>query len=103
MNGIEKEVRFQDNIYSAFLKLDGEYYRDTPSVDMMIMLLDKIFCDNSDYPLIDYWIYELDFGKNWKPGIVTNNGVDVKLETASDLYDVLVKQKAEKRGDRYVF
>lgn len=98
MNGIEKEVTFQDKIYSAFLELDGDYYRDTPSVDMMVMLLDRIFCDDSDYPLIDYWIYELDFGKNWKPGTVTNNGVDIKLETVSDLYDVLVKQRAEKDG-----
>ena len=98
MNGIEKEVTFQDKIYSAFLELDGDDYRDTPSVDMMVMLLDRIFCDDSDYPRIDYWIYELDFGKNWKPGTVTNNGVDIRLETVSDLYDVLVKQRAEKDG-----
>lgn len=96
MNGIEKEVKFQDKVYSAFIEMGGDYYRDTPSVDMMIMLLDKIFCDDSDYPLIDYWIYELDFGKKWKPGCVTDNGEEVELWSISDLYDALVKQKAEK-------
>ena len=95
INGIKREVTFQDKVYYAFRELDGDYYRDTPSVDMMIMLLDKIFCDDSDYPLIDYWIYELDFGKKWKPGCVMDNGAEVKLETVSDLYDALVKQKAE--------
>lgn len=98
MCGIGKELAFQDQIYSAFMKLGGDYYRDTPSVNSTITLLDKIFCDDSEYPLIDYWVYELDFGKNWRPGCVTDNGIDVKLETVSDLYDLLLKKKAE-RGD----
>ena len=38
---------------------------------------------------ISYWMWELDFGRKWKPGTVTNDGQDVKLETAEDLYDLI--------------
>lgn len=82
---------------SAITKIGGEYYRDTPGIDMAIMLLDFIFCDDSDYPLIDYWIYDLDFGERCTYGkVTTDDGVEIKLETVSDLYDALVKQMAEK-------
>ncbi len=40
---------------------------------------------------IAYFCYELEFGRDWKPGAVTENGVDVKLATIDDLYEVCEK------------
>lgn len=37
---------------------------------------------------VSYFCYELEFGKRWKPGCVTEDGEDVKLRTIDDLYDV---------------
>lgn len=40
---------------------------------------------------IGYFVYELKFGTQWAPVIVTDeNGNDIKLETAENLYDYLV-------------
>lgn len=98
MDSIEEEVRFQDKIYFAVKSLNGEYFRNTPAVYSTIILLDKIFEDDSECPLIDYWVYELDFGKDWKEGCVTEGDNDIKLETVSDLYDELIRQRALKEA-----
>ena len=39
---------------------------------------------------ISYFCFELDFGREWKPGTISNNGADVKLQTAEDLYNLLL-------------
>lgn len=44
-----------------------------------------------------YFCYELEFGKNWEPGAVTENGEDVKMATIEDLYKVC--EKGLKKGE----
>lgn len=57
--------------------------------DTLIDTLSIIFDDG--YDDIGYFIYELEFGKHWEPGTVTtDNGEDIKMQTAEDLYDYLV-------------
>lgn len=98
MKGIAEERGFQEGIYNAFKNIGGSCYRDTPAIYTAIMLLDKIFLDDDDTPLIDYWVYELDCGKLWKPGCVKDDaGNDIVLMTVSDLYDALVKQYVDKK------
>lgn len=102
MSSVVNEIRFQDKIYEAVRGVgdDGEYFRNTPTVDATLMLLNKIFKDDSEYPIIDYWVYELDCGDDWKQGTVTNDdGNDIKLETISDLYDELTRQYANKEQE----
>ena len=49
-------------------------------------------CGDSINGWISYWLYELDKGKDWKPGcVIDENDNDIKLETIDDLYDVLVE------------
>ena len=57
----------------------------------VVALLESIMEDDGEW--ISYWAYELCFGKGYKPGCVTDNGVDVPLKTADDLYDFLVANK----------
>ena len=47
------------------------------------------FDDKFDW--ISYWMWELNFGENWKPGTVTENGNDVPLKTIDDLWNLLTK------------
>ena len=102
MTGIVSEIRFQDKIYNAVrgVGTDGEYFRNTPTVDTTLMLLNRIFKDDSEYPLIDYWVYELDCGDNWERGAITDDdGHDIPLGTISDLYDELTRQYANKEKE----
>ena len=102
MTGIVNEIRFQDKIYDAVrgVGVDGEYFRNTPTIDTTLLLLNRIFKDDSEYPLIDYWVYELDCGEDWERGTVTDdNGHDIPLETISDLYDELTRQYTNKEKE----
>jgi hypothetical protein len=39
---------------------------------------------------IDYYIYELDYGRKYEPGIITDeNGHDIDFSSAEKLYDYL--------------
>lgn len=102
MTGIVSEIRFQNKIYNAVrgVGADGKYFRNTPTVDTTLMLLNRIFKDDSEYPLIDYWVYELDCGDNWERGaIIDDDGHDIPLGTISDLYDELTRQYANKEKE----
>ena len=102
MAGVVSEMRFHDKIYDAITTkgIYGEYYRNTPTLNTTLMLLDRIFKDDSEYPLIDYWVYELNCGEDWSKGSVTDSdGNDVCLKTISDLYDELVRQYANKEKE----
>ena len=39
---------------------------------------------------IDYYMYELDFGKKWKPGCITIDNKDIPLRNSEDLWDILM-------------
>ncbi len=56
---------------------------------LAIKLLEKLMNDKAND--ISYFIYELDFGREYKPGIVTETTGDVDFSTPEALYDYLVK------------
>ena len=64
-----------------------------PSLEStLITVLKDSFNDEDGYGgMIEYFIYELEYGEQWNVGTVTDeNGNDIKLATAEDLYDYLV-------------
>ena len=42
---------------------------------------------------IEYFIYDLAFGKNWKPDSLTINGTSIDISTAERLYDYITAEK----------
>lgn len=57
----------------------------------VVELLERIMGDK--YEWISYWVWELDFGKEYRAGCVTDkNGQDIKLESAHDLYRFLEQE-----------
>lgn len=58
----------------------------------LINVLKNAFNDDDDYGgMIEYFIYDLEFGKQWRPGVVTDeNNKDIKMQTPEELYDYLV-------------
>lgn len=56
--------------------------------------------DPFDVTWIDYFIYELDWGQDWKEGdVVDEDGNNIKLATLDDLWDYLVKLHPEIKSD----
>lgn len=57
----------------------------------VVFLLRKLL--NDAYEYIDYFIYELDYGRKYKPGMIKDeNDQDIDLSTAEKLYDYLVRK-----------
>lgn len=55
-------------------------------------LIDVLSNAFNDYTgMIDYYIYELNFGEEWKPGCITEHDRDVKMQTPEELYDYLIE------------
>ena len=55
----------------------------------LMSLLKIIFKDESEW--ISYWLYDLDFGKQYKKGCVTSNGKNCDISTPEKLYEFLMK------------
>lgn len=64
--------------------------------DAIIDLLALHFEDESEW--ISYWIYELNFGKDYHDGAVTMDDEIVKMATVEDLYNVLKENKEKNNG-----
>lgn len=63
---------------------------------VVINLLENMF----ETDLISWWIYELNYGENYKEGYLIENDIDIDVSTADKLYDVLIKDLKEKRNSR---
>lgn len=58
-------------------------------ITLFVQILEKEFNSKDDW--IDYYIWELDFGKDYKPGIIKDkSGKDIQLKTPEDLYNLLI-------------
>ena len=54
----------------------------------VVFLLKRMMCDQYEY--IDYFIYELDYGRKYEAGMVTDeNGRDIDIHTPNLLYDFI--------------
>ena len=61
-------------------------------ISEIVDLLEVIFTDTENR-WISYWVYDLEYGKNYEDGSVTEaDGSIIKLATAEDLYNFLVKE-----------
>lgn len=59
---------------------------------MVIKLLCKLTHDDEIYSDIDYFIYELDYGREYKKGMVKDSdGNEINFSNAEGLYDYLLK------------
>lgn len=65
------------------------------AMDIIANLLNLLFQEEEDdygSTTIEYFMYDLDFGKEYKPGVITEaDGTLIDLSNAGSLYDYLVK------------
>lgn len=68
-------------------------------IDALLNIIKNEFKGDSEN-WIDYYIYELDCGKNWEPGTITINNKDIKLQTEEDLYNLLIDSYPDTQFDK---
>lgn len=56
----------------------------------------KLLEDMFETDLLSWWIYELDYGKEYKPGCLTEDDIEIDVSTTDKLYDVLMKSYERK-------
>lgn len=57
--------------------------------NQLVKILKVAFRDDHKDSWIEYYMWELDFGKEWKKDSITVKGKSVKLKTAEDLWELL--------------
>lgn len=89
-----KSLKDNWNFGNELMNLFDKYHGDigicqSPDCSIALAkLLSRVMNDKNDW--IGYFCYELDFGKNWAPGMITDiNGKDISLATVDDLWDLL--------------
>ena len=59
--------------------------------DVVVSLLQNMFNDEGDW--IGYWLYELDYGREYTDGCVREaNGDSIDISTPEKLYDFLIEE-----------
>lgn len=90
---MQKEL---DQIYRKYRR--GTDMPDSVLEDVVVALLEEILHDR-ETGWISYWLYELDCGKNYRPGSVTEaDGILIPLESLEDLWNLLVRNYKDHHG-----
>ena len=88
INAVKNHSDYIYNLYKDY----GIDFANSPVMEIeneITKYLKAQFDDKFDW--ISYWMWELNFGENWKPGTVTENGNDIPLKTIDDLWNLLTK------------
>ena len=90
---IEKQVRHDSKCSDAFqIILPSDWissYDNYFLQNQLLKILQIAMNDNHKDSWIEYFMWELDFGNEYKTGCVTFHGKNFKLKTPSDLWDLL--------------
>lgn len=88
---VKSVYKYQDDLNAFFKKhgVEGSIYQPDCATTVL-RILHIIFGESDIDDWISYFCIDLDFGKKYKPGCVTDeNGKDIVLETPEDLYNYL--------------
>lgn len=96
INEIKKLHEYQEELYAIHRKYNYDAVIDFPTLeDTVVELLGEVMHCPKDNPETDisYFIYELEFGKDWEPGMIIDQyGNSIDHSTAEKLYDFLVEE-----------
>jgi len=97
INEIKKLHEYEDALYALNYNSGFDSELRFPTLeDTVISLLEEVMhCPVDEYigSDISYFIYDLDFGKDWEPGmIIDKDGNSIDHSTTEKLYDYIVKE-----------
>lgn len=91
MEDLKEANDYQQDLNAFFQKHDVDGYIFQPDCSCtVIRLLHILFGEQDENEWINYFCFDLDFGRKWKPGKVSAKGNDIRLSTPEELYDHLV-------------
>lgn len=96
INELQQFDEKQENLCDAMKELSPDFhvyfYPLSQLIGLVIDLLSNMFGQDKLDSVIDYYAYELDWGKKGdEMGIYEDNGIEYHLTDAEKLYDYLVK------------
>lgn len=96
MSALEKQYRHDMKCNKAFqtILLDASccLYNNEAIENQLRSILKRAMNDDHKHSWIDYFMYELDFGKKYKKGCATRKDKTfINLKTSSALYDYLIE------------
>jgi len=106
INEIKRHNEIADKVNHQLRKFDFCSFGYGNYEDLLVNLLHDIFNDKpkNNYKHyesdISYFIYELEFGKKYKDGMITEKvdgkEINIRMSNAEELYDLLVEKMKEK-------
>lgn len=101
INRLENYTKLQDKIDDLFKGLLDNRENDFCNAGSICIghesVVVKLLEDMFETDLLSWWIYELNYGKEYKPGCLTEDEMEIDVSTADKLYDVLIKDLERKR------
>ena len=95
INNMKTTEKYTNELNNIHKKYNKDSVVSFPEHTDLINVLNIMFDDTSE--LIEYWIYELNFGDLYEDGCITeNDDTNIILKTAEDLYDYLIKEMNDK-------
>lgn len=93
VNQIEELNREQEEFSYSLHKLDNEFggcLIHNKTITILCDLLKELMNDTSDW--ISYYMWEINFGKGYYEGCITeSNGTPITLRNADDLYNLITQ------------
>ena len=92
IEALKKQIVYDQKVCDTMSEIfDGFCIYDNGAViNQLIKVLAEIYGDKSEW--IEYYIYELDFGKQWKKDSVSQDGNNIPLKTPEDLYNLITNK-----------
>jgi hypothetical protein len=93
IHDLQSVEEYQTGLNNFFKKHDVDGFIFQPDCSCAVYkLLHLIFGAADENDTIEYFCFELGFGSKWREGCFKDeNGVDIKLSNAEELYDYLVQ------------
>lgn len=100
INRLKDYSKLQDKINDLFKDLLDNKEQDFCNAGSICIghesVVVKLLEDMFETDLLSWWIYELDYGKEYKPGCLTEDDMEIDVSTVDKLYDVLMKNYERK-------
>ena len=97
IDAIEKQYRHDQECSEAFrVILPDDHislYDNHRLNNQLTKVLQIAMDDENKDSWIEYYMWELDFGKDWKKGYITIKDKDVPLQNAGNLWNLLIETK----------
>jgi hypothetical protein len=90
----EHDRKFAKKISKLFTDCQMIGYNNDVLIEQMVKVLAELTRDKGDW--IGYYVWELNFGDEWLEGAVMVGGKDIKLQTPTDLWNLLQMERLAK-------